>query len=166
MPAQRGAPIGLQRIQTQGRLARAPVPTRNRQLGIRRHDGRMRRQRVRSNLPSGLLMARTKLPVWEQLHREILTSAAKAAVKNNAGTATLKRSATQIQSGISSADDSPGGCLAQPSRGKSPLVSICFSIHSGGMVSRERGRREVTSTLSLAPSLLSWPPQFCRGLLN
>jgi len=44
----------------------------------------------------------------------------------------------------------PGG--ARP--GEVTAVSICSSIHYGGMVSREGGRREVTSTLSLAPEFV------------
>jgi len=59
----------------------------------------------------------------------------------------------------------PRGCLAAPSRGTSPLVSDCyFRLPAFHPLWKDGlpwwGRREVTSTLSLAPiDLPSSPPQ-------
>ena len=58
--AQRGGLPGLTWLRRVG-------PTANQRLGMRCHDGQKRRQRVRSNHPSGLLMARRKLDGREQL---------------------------------------------------------------------------------------------------
>jgi hypothetical protein len=66
----------------------------------------------------------------------------------------------------------PRGCLAEPGRGKSPLISNCFSIHYGGMVSRE-GEDAQSPQLRVSPRcvLQSQPPnqgglKKCSGMLN
>ena len=107
--AQRGGRFGLKSV----------GPAEDRRLGFRCHDGQRRRLRVRSNLPSGLLMARRKLAgSGSSLSREILVLL------------------------MNPPEGMPG--RARPG-GKSPPVSI----HSGGMVSREGGGREVSSTNQL-----------------
>jgi len=99
--------------------------TGNRRLAVRYHDGQMKQQRVRSNLPSGLLLGQRR------------------------------RDKLRLYTSFNSLDESPEGIAWHwPGRGKSPLVSSAFSIHSGGMVSREGDDAK-------SPQLWVSPPCLC-----
>ena len=103
--AQRGGSLGLSRV----------GPTDDRQLGIRCHGGQNRRQRVRSNLPSGLLD---------------VTETGRTPSVHERAAATLNPLWILLM-------NPPGGdgWIAKP--GEITASFHLFSIHFGGMVSRE-----------------------------